>query len=267
MHGYFAICSFRDFSYTSSQTICFHLLVNKTRFSVLLAKKEEAKRVETILEQTIPEIKQLHLISPVEKTQEDYSGTLNQLDQVAYIKKLDEIIFCAKNCSAGDIIFWMKKLEGKGIDFKIAQPDTMFLIGSNSIDTAGDLYLMQVNKIEEPTKRRVKRIFDICLSVLFLLLSPIFVFVFKNKPQLIKNLSSIFIGKYSFVGYYTTEKNMRKLLPKLKYGILKPSDLSTVKQENHHEKLNLIYARDYSISKDIVILRDCWRNLDRSLNN
>ncbi len=229
----------------------------------IVGDPQETSRVENILRQTVPEIKELHFISSNDEKTEDQIGSLNQLDQVAHIKKLDEIIFCAKNCSAGDIIHWMKKLEGKDIDFKIAQPDTLFLIGSNSIDTAGDLYLMHVNKIEDPTKRRTKRILDISLAFIALLLSPILSVYYTNKKQFVSNMLSVFTGKFSLVGYFESEQKINKTLPKLKVGILRPSDLSAESDKNHHEKLNLIYARDYSISKDIVILKNCWKMLDR----
>lgn len=233
----------------------------------IVGSKSEAERIEIILKQTVPDIKKLHWISSNDDRQEGSVGTLSQLDQVAYIKKLDEIIFSAKDTRAADIIEWMKKLEGTQVDFKIAQPDTLFLIGSNSIDTAGDLYLMHVNKIEQPTKRRTKRVFDMALSGIALLMSPILVFGFKNKLRFVQNMWNIFIGKLSVVGYYESKEVHNRMLPKLKLGVLKPTDVRQGKQKIYNEKLNLIYARDYSISKDIVILRNCWRNLDRSPND
>jgi GT2 family glycosyltransferase len=233
----------------------------------IIGDQDESTRVLDILKQTVGKIDECFIISPDEDKEGEQIGHINQLDQLAYIKKLDEIIFCAKNCAAGDIIHWMKKLEGSNIDFKIAQPDAVFLIGSNSIDTAGDLYLMHVNKIEDPTKQRMKRIVDLCISLIFIVFSVIFVWFYENKRSWFRNMMWIAIGKYSLVGYCDSSQINHKMLPKLKYGVLKANDNSSELKAEQAEKLNLIYARDYSISKDIVILKNCWRKLDRTLND
>ena len=65
---------------------------------------------------------------------DEYDGTLNQLADFIHINKIDEVIFCAKDISAQQIIEQMATIKSnREVDYKIAQPDSLFLIGSNSI--------------------------------------------------------------------------------------------------------------------------------------
>lgn len=261
------------FSYILLSRLFMHLFFGKS-FSLSKAKNksfaivgsiEETDRVEKLLKQTNLNTIELFRVSSVDNKSLNQIGTIDQLDQIVYINKIDEIIFCAKDCSANSIIEWMKRLEGDNLDFKIAQPETIFLIGSNSIDTAGDLYLMQVNKIEEPKNKRLKRLFDCFSSITLLLASPFILWKYKNKGQFYKNLLLILYGKYSIVGYYNKKNAPKTLLPKIKYGILSPSDEFNDTTESQVNKRNLLYARDYSISKDLKILKSCWGKLDKPL--
>jgi len=181
---------------------------------------------------------------------------------VVYIYKVDEVIFCAKDNTAQSIIYWMTKMSSLDLDFKIAQPDSLYLIGSNSIDTAGDLYVMNINSIATKSNIRNKRTFDIVSACLILLISPILLFYYKNKSLFFKNILYVLIGKKTVVGYQFNQETTEYQLPKIKSGILFPSDKS-VQNSFASDKLNLIYARDYSIQKDLVILKNAWQKLDR----
>lgn len=72
-------------------------------------------------------------------------------------------------------------------------------------------------------------------------------------------------GKYSIVGYYNKKNNDNTVLPKIKYGLLSPADELIVNAEKQADKRNLLYARDYSVSKDLKILKSCWGKLDNPL--
>jgi hypothetical protein len=70
-------------------------------------------------------------------------------------------------------------------------------------------------------------------------------------------------GKRSIVGYQHIQKPIDHKLPKIKLGILTPADKISVFDTAVEDKLNLIYARDYNITKDFFILKKAWKNLDR----
>ncbi len=242
----------------------YRIFEEKARKFVIVGSKDEAERVSDILKQSISKIEGVEFVS-IGEEKEDWSiGTINQLDQITHIHKIDEIIFCAKDTGAQTIIEWMSKINAQNIDFKIAQPDSLYLIGSNSIDTAGDLYLININSITQPENIRNKRTFDVIISSLSLISLPFSIWFFKNKLQLFKNLISILGGQLTFVGYVfsSTQNN----LPKIKNGVLHPIMNDLNQSKNHADKLNLIYARDYSVQKDLNILIKMWKKMDTPSN-
>jgi hypothetical protein len=157
----------------------------------------------------------------------------------------------------------MSIIESTNIDFKIAQPDSLSLIGSNSIETAGDLYVLNLNSITKSQNIRSKRTFDFLTALIFIIGLPILIFAFKNKKSFIRNIFKVLIGKISIVGYLSSKNNSSIQLPRIKGGILNPTDSLSFIDESLTEKLNLIYARDYSIQKDLGILLKAWKKLDR----
>jgi GT2 family glycosyltransferase len=237
-------------------------VINK-RFAIA-GSKHEFERISDILKNTGSKIESIMWVSTEKNTNQEAQFNINQLDQIIHIHKIDEVIFAAKDNTAAEIIQWMSFLPEANIDFKIAQPDTLFLIGSNSIETAGDLYVVNVNAIQRPENVRAKRTFDLLVSTVSIIVFPITFWLFKNPMNYFKNLFSVFRGKLSFVGYSASQDYNTHQLPKLKSGILSPIDRTSFNESDLAHKLNLIYARDYNIQKDISILMKAWKLLDRN---
>lgn len=236
----------------------------KSKNFAIIGDPGEVDRVQQILKNTTQKVNRIHRVSPTEEKNEGDTGLLSQLDQIVHIHKIDEVIFCAKNTTAEMIIEWMSRMSSKQIEFKIAQPESMYLIGSNSIDSAGDLYVMEIDNISTATNKRNKRAFDFLISLLFLVLSPIAIWFFNNKIQFLKNIWTVFTGRRSLVGYSFEAGQREQSLPQIREGILTPTE-GEEKHENIalQAKLNLIYARDYTILTDLQILLKNWRKLDR----
>jgi hypothetical protein len=135
----------------------------KKRFAII-GNEEEFKRVEFILSNTYPSIEVVYGIG-IEKSYPKSIGLKGQIDQVVDIYKINELIFCSKDLTSKEIIEVMTKINSIDIDFKIAPPETSYLIGSNSIDTSGDLYALNFNAISKPENLRSKRILDFTLSL------------------------------------------------------------------------------------------------------
>jgi len=138
--------------------------------------------------------------------------------------------------------------SNREVDYKIAQPDSLFLIGSNSIHTAGDLYLLDVNNIDKPNNKRKKRILDFCSSLIFLSIFPLLIFVVKSPIKFLENIFSILFGKKTWVGYSEQSKNQQ--LPLIKNGIISLLDNVKIHSPEIERKLNLIYAKDYALLTD-----------------
>jgi GT2 family glycosyltransferase len=241
----------------------FNLSPKKNKRFAIVGGQEEFERVAEILKQTTRKIESIEHVSAGEEKEKGAVGTLNQLDQILHIKRINEIIFCAKDTTAQTIISWMTVIDSTKIDFKIAQPDSLSLIGSNSIETAGDLYVLDINSITKTENIRSKRTFDIAMGFLLLVGSPVLIWYIENKKLFLQNILSVLIGKLSLVGYFKLDSKVSNQLPRIKPGILNPIDSLSFPDVSLTDKLNLIYARDYSIGKDLSILLKAWKKLDR----
>jgi hypothetical protein len=196
-------------------------------------------------------------------------STIGKIEEVSKPSEADlnepieEIIFCSNSLSYREIIQFMSRNFRSGFEYKIAPADNSFLIGSNSIDTAGDLYILNINMLTNSENRRKKRLFDLVVSTFLLLSSPLLIWVFENKSKYLKNISRILLGSLSFIGFSERAIMLDTRLPKIKEGILHPCDAIDLEDDNLRDKLNLLYARDYSMRKDFSIVWKAWRNLDR----
>jgi len=216
----------------------------------IIGSNLEIGRVEQLLKQSATSDSIILAISASDTKSENQIGTLSQLDQIVHLHLIDEIIFCAKNITSNQIISWMVELNKYPIDFKIAHPDSLFLIGSNSTNTNGELYTLDLYNINTPKNKRNKRTFDFITALFILSLSPFIIAFYKNKKQLIKNLIDCVVGKKTWVGLSLNKKTQVLNLPKISNGIFSPTNDLDKQDELLIEKLNLIYARDYTFFKD-----------------
>ena len=230
---------------------------SKRKRLILVGNKDEAKRVRDILLKTRIPTEISGYVSPSKSSDSFFIGHLEQLKEIVKIHKTDEIIFCSEDISASEIIRNMTMLTAENIDYKIAPPESISIIGSNSINTAGDLYLIHFNSVSKGKNRRLKRLFDLTTSLIIILLTPFMIFFFRKYHKLAGSAFQVIFGKYTWISY------CRKIdltpLPSLKPGIFElcPKD-SFPEDKEIMEKMNLEYARDYKISNDFSLL---WKNI------
>jgi hypothetical protein len=157
----------------------------------------------------------------------------------------------------------MLNLSDFNIEYKIAPPESISIIGSNSIDTAGDLYVVNVNAITKEKNRRNKRLFDILISVALLISYPFTVWFICRKRGFLLNIFRVLGHKYSWVGYHKVNTEMYLSLPVIKPSVLKTTDLLELHDESHEaiDRVNMLYARDYSLGKDFEIVMKAFKKL------
>ena len=234
--------------------------VPKKRFAII-GNEHEFHRVEQLLSETYRNIDVIIPVSIGERFTNS-AGNFKQIDEIIRIHKINEIIFCSKNLTAKEIITGMSTIEVQNIEFKIAQPDTTYLIGSNSIDSSGDLYILNSNNLNRPENLRSKRLVDVVFGLIFCLASPLILWSFKNKLNFINNLRNILTGKKSFVGYIQTDNMKNQQLPIIKPGILPPYNAQKNTSEDTLERLNLLYVKNFSVLFDIQVIIANWKKLD-----
>ncbi len=243
-------------------------IFRKRRRIIIIGDKKESDRVYSILKQTQIKPELIGIVNPSEKIKKtEFIGNISQIKDIIEINKAEELIFCAKDITSHSIIKTMLQFTDTNIDFKIVPPESLSIIGSNSIDTAGDLYVLNFNAISRSLNRRKKRIFDIGTSIIFVIFSPFFVFFVKNPFRYFLNIFAVMIGIYSFVGYYGTVGGRHTNLPYLKKAVLSPLDGLNRKIDNNIliEKINMLYAKDYKIINDLSIVIKGLKNLGRKI--
>jgi lipopolysaccharide/colanic/teichoic acid biosynthesis glycosyltransferase len=165
------------------------------------------------------------------------------------------------------IIDNMSALQQTNVDYKIAPPESLSIIGSNSINTGGGLYVMSINSVSKPSNKRSKRLFDLSAGIAMLLLLPLMIFIVKNPPGLAGNILKVLLGIRSWVGYCHYALNANVNLPHIRKGILNPAD-GIVKHDvpaDIAESLNILYSKDYSVTSDVRIFLRNIRKLGRKI--
>ncbi len=232
---------------------------------VVVGDEEETERVAKILTTIETQPAFIGLVNsenppaPAAK----FIGTVEQIGDIVDIYKINEIIFCAKNVPARTIIDRMSELQNRQVDYKIAPPESLSIIGSNSINTAGDLFTLEINSISKLVNRRNKRFLDFAVSLALLMAFPLVIFLVRNPFYFIRNLLWVFFSAKTWVGYCKTAAHDSEKLPPIKPGVLNPAMALRIKQLNHEtlERLNLLYARDYKTSNDLHIIIKGFKNL------
>lgn len=218
---------------------------------LVVGSEEECERVSLIIKSTGIHPGCIAFASVSNGNSVRFSGTVNQLPEMIRIYKADEIIFCQKDMPAYSIIRYMLLLANTGCNFKIAPPESNSIVGSNSINTAGDLYVYQANPFATSKNSRLKRTFDIAVSMLLLLFFPVWIFFKKDKTRTFKHIFEVLVSKKTWVSYgsVTPIKGAR-----LKPGVYSVND-AYPKNYNAEmiEKLDLAYAQNYRISNDFRI--------------
>lgn len=220
----------------------------------IVALPDEGERVLVLTKQSGIQSQFVKLVSPTADmpANDDYIGTLNQLSDIIRIYGINEVIFCARDISAQSIISTMSGVKGIDIEYKIAPPESLFIIGSNSINARGDLYVININSIAKPGNRRSKRLFDVFTSIGLLALSPI-VLLTKGR-RLLAHIPGVLLGQKTWVGYHTGADTAT--LPKLKPAPLNPADSykGLTLDAPTLRNLNTLYAKDYRWVNDLNVV-------------
>ncbi len=246
-------------NYTKLQV--FKVNLPKRKKVAVVGSKEECRSLVGQLMSSRTKIDIAAYVSPDADTDKFFAGDITQLDEIININHIDELIFCAKDIQAQQIIRTMLNLSSSNLDYKIASPDGFSVIVSNSINTTGELYNVDINAIDKPENRRSKRMFDIVVSFFMIVLSPVLIWFIKGKLKAYSNLFSVLFGSKTFVSY-RSDKNDVSLLPKIKKGVFSVDMIyGRDAKKDVADRLNIMYAKDYKVSHDAMMVFKLWRKL------
>jgi len=233
---------------------------NKRR-TIIIGNEEECNRVNELIKEANKSEITIGFVSPVITENPHFLCNLSLLNTIIKIHKIDDVIFCEQDIPEKTIINEMIQITSKNIEFKIAPHRSRFIIGNSLTNSNPELYKIALNSIALKRNKIIKRAFDIALSIALILFSPILLFYFgKGIKNLLLNSVRIIKGTRTWVGYnyFITENQID--LPKMKQGIIsivqnKELDILQI------QKTNLIYAKDYSILKDLYLVFSNFKHL------
>ncbi|MCW0481157.1 glycosyltransferase family 2 protein [Gaoshiqia sediminis] len=239
----------------------FRLATRRNKKVAVVARQAESTRITHILNDLRLPIELAGTIYPnADSHPDNYLGNLSHLQEIVTVHDLDELIFSASDLPSSEIIGCMLKLANRQVAYKIAPPESLSIIGSNSAETAGDLYVVQLNAISTPKNKRHKRLLDLGLSALFLVTFPATYWIVREKSAFLSNIIQVLFNQKTWVGYASAE-NLAGTLPPLKPGVINPaSHLSPLLSSEKKLALDLDYARNYRILKDVKIIFNNLKN-------
>ncbi len=243
--------------YHSLHLFGFRLYNKRQKRIAIVGKYDKAQRIEEFIKKVGKDTEITGYIAIEKETnQPKILGTLSQLSEVVRINRINELVFSASSLPAAEIIRQMVLTADLQVNFKIASPDGLSVIGSNSVETNGEIYVVSLNSVMSPKNRRIKRIFDLMVACIFLILSPLFAIYLKNGKRIFKVLGEIFCGKKSWIGYCEDIDSGNLQFLEFKKGVLPPVDWFIVKELTPAaiEKVNLTYSQNYSLLNDLSLL-------------
>ncbi len=234
------------------------------RNCLLVGGREETRRVTTLLGNVgiTPHYQGCVALHPEAVGNGDYFvGHIGQLADLIHYYKIDEVIFCGHDMSTQEIISHMATLQDTGVTYKIAPSEGDYIIGSEVINSMEDLYAIDLYTLAGNLQRRNKRLVDIMIALLALVLSPLLLWLQHNKRSYFAHCCQVLVGCKSWVGYEGDEPD----LPQLRPGILTPLNLLPGRNKaqlalNAH-RLNVRYAKNYRLATDLSIILRNLRNL------
>jgi GT2 family glycosyltransferase len=226
----------------------------------IVGEGEERERVKSMYNLLHQEVEVVGFISPTEtEGGMDELGKLSDIEELAQVFRLQELVFCGKNLRAMEIMEVMSRVQDRQMDYRIVPPESSFAIGSQSVNTIEDLLTIQLSNLNKQPHKRNKRLFDISAAAVVLLISPFFAF-FTSFKGLWRNAALVIGGKKTWVGCNLGTGRITKSPHVIDLSAGLKIDAANISIK---ERLALQYAREYQVWADIRVV---WKNY-RQLGN
>ncbi|OWP61685.1 glycosyl transferase family 2 [Hymenobacter amundsenii] len=239
----------------------------------IVGSGEESHRVRQLLEQAAVPARVIGYVEPnaagprpasgALPLPDDLLGEVRQLADIIRIYGLNELVFCGRDLPASQIIGLMVSLpQQPPVAFKILPQDSEYIIGSSGKDSPGDYYALDITlNLFRPAQVRNKRLLDLLVSLLLLVLSPVLVWGQASKGGFLRNCLRVLGGSRTWVGLRHAAAPQHAIRP-----ILSPTDAvhsAAPLPDTTRRRLELLYAKDYEPTTDLRVLGQCFRQLGR----
>jgi len=219
---------------------------NNTK-SILVGDKKNWNKVTQLLHSYNQNYQQLGYVNDDEKDSANWLGRVNQLQEIVKIYDVNEIIFSTNNITAERTMQLMTKI-GSNVNYYTLPADSNFVIGSHSKNANGLYFGEQIElNLSKQEYRSQKRIFDISLALLAIILSPILSMIPLTRKWVLNSIK-VLSGKKTWVSY---SSNVIDKLPKLNSGVYNTAYMLKEPNELFAKNLDQLYAKNYGVLMDI----------------
>ena len=219
---------------------------NNTK-SILVGDKKNWNKVTQLLHSYNQNYQQLGYVNDDEKDSANWLGRVNQLQEIVKIYDVNEIIFSTNNITAERTMQLMTKI-GPNVNYYTLPADSNFVIGSHSKNANGLYFGEQIElNLSKQEYRSQKRIFDISLALLAIILSPILSMIPLTQKWVLNSIK-VLLGKKTWVSY---SSNAIDKLPKLNAGVYNTAYMLKEPNELFAKNLDQLYAKNYGVLMDL----------------
>jgi len=238
--------------FIDKQDFAIHL--KHKRRTIIIGNEDECNRVSNLMKESNKNDSIIGFVSPYADDNQYFIGNLNQLSTIIKIHKIEDIIFCERDIPEHVIIKEMILISTKNVECKIAPQHSLFIVGNNSTNSVSKVYTVNINSIALERNYVAKRIFDIILSLMILLFTPLLSFYFGSKTaNLCKNCLKVIRSQKTWIGYNSICNFDDLILPKLKPCIISIVNRNEIDLDKTKE-INIMYAKNYSVFNDLIIV-------------
>lgn len=226
---------------------------------IIAGTMEELLRVSDIIKRAGKEEGILEGIVTDDPLNSTAPATFNEFKDVLHLHAVKEIIFCEGFLSFKKIIEITPGIP-RGVHIKFIAEGSNTIIGSDDKGTGNVISIEENNHLGNPVYRRAKSLFDVIVALIFLLFSPVHLFISKKPIFILKNSLLVLTGKKTWVGYSCTINN----LPGLKPGVITTTGLPVSLNFLSPETLILsdkLYAKHYKVLLDVKLVCKNYRLL------
>ena len=216
----------------------------------IVGSESEARRIMELLNRISPGVEIAGAVGSNDENSDFFLAGIESLDDIVREYRIDELIFSSSDIEFSSINKWMTHF-GDAMQYRIASRESDHMVGSDSKVAAGQLYTTRIEfGISNSVRKRNKRLFDLVLASLVLVMSPILAITLGGR-RVISRAWQILQGGRTWVGYDPRDPFVSEL-PRLPMAYVFPTAMMSTADEIH--TLNYLYAREYSVWKDIELL-------------
>lgn len=228
---------------------------------LIVASKANADKIVSLINDYDDKNNILGFINPQNNISDDFFiNSINNLSLVAKTIKADKIALCTNDLDNQTLLDAMV-LPDSDIKYLIVNISNYSVLDSNDKNKSGSIFINQTSyKLSQKLYVRLKRLLDIIVSILCIVLFPLIVFKTNSGVITISRLFSILTGKMTWVGYSAQEKN--KIIDN-NLPLIKPSVIMTSHMVNNsayfpliksNHEADIYYAKNYGVLNDLDII-------------